>query len=115
MHVRWDWAQLIDHDGYKSVSALCGKKTSRHLVGIPGITEQPRMVARKDGTPRLGWCPTCLSALAFEIPDDKFLEGTIEPVRDAHMIIRRELIEIADVMTGYFKPRVDQALSRKAT
>lgn len=115
MHVRWDWNQLIDNDDYRTVSTLCGKKSSRSLVGIPGITEQPVRVQRRDGSEVNGWCPACLTSLALSIPNDTKLRGVIKPVREAHLLIRAALYEAAPTVTnGWQKPYMENALERTA-
>jgi hypothetical protein len=57
-HIRHDWQTFVDWDQV-SVRSLCGSTTRRGLAGIPGVTDQPAIVAVKDKQ-KWGWCSACL-------------------------------------------------------
>lgn len=99
-HVRWDWNTLVDHDEFRYVSTLCGKKSTRTLVGIPGISQQPRTVLLKDGSERLGWCVACMSILASYLPNDEQVKKMIPEVQAAHLKVRAEVYEFALTIDG---------------
>lgn len=62
-HVRHDWRTFVDWE-QNSVKALCGVTTRRGLAGIPGITEQPRIVEAGPDK-RWGWCAPCLREVMY--------------------------------------------------
>lgn len=56
-HIRHDWQTFVDWE-QKSVRTACGRTTSRHLAGIPGVTHQPEIV-NVAGSAMVGWCVPC--------------------------------------------------------
>ena len=52
-HIRHDWQTFVDWP-QTTVKSLCNVKTQPRLAGIPGITEQPPFVEKKEG-----WCSQC--------------------------------------------------------
>jgi len=60
-HIRHDWKTFVDWE-QKSVSTVCGKKSTFRYTGIPGVTPQESIVS-VDGKPASGWCIKC----AYEV------------------------------------------------
>lgn len=56
-HIRHDWQQFVAWD-QKSVRTLCNKTSTWNATGIPGVSEQPEVVAA--GSKMVfGWCSAC--------------------------------------------------------
>jgi hypothetical protein len=56
-HIRHDWQTFVDWP-QKSVSTVCGRKSTFNYTGIPGVTDQDTIVEVK-GKPAFGWCYRC--------------------------------------------------------
>lgn len=55
-HIRHDWKTFVNWEQV-SVRTVCGMTSRQGLTGIPGITEQPRIVDNK-----WGWCMRCVKS-----------------------------------------------------
>jgi hypothetical protein len=64
-HIRHDWKTFIDWD-QRSVRTLCGRTSQQHLCGIPGVTEQPKIV-EAGGKKKWGWCGMCIMSMMYEV------------------------------------------------
>jgi hypothetical protein len=58
-HIRHDWQTFNDSRDRKTVTTVCGVRTSVENAGIPGVTEQPPTVV-KSGSTYWGWCKSCV-------------------------------------------------------
>lgn len=86
-HIPTDWntfipADLPADDTSRRVM-MCGRRARYRLCGIPGISEQPRVI---NGRP--GWCLECLAAtfrdaLHASLPD-------VRPLRELYAQVRNE-------------------------
>lgn len=90
MHIRQDWKELVDHDEYKTLRTICGRRTTRSNVGIPGITDQPSVLYDSKGRKRRGWCKYCMHKIFYShvdshrYPSSEVLGVMTKDVRDIY-------------------------------
>lgn len=75
-HIRRDFSRWIDQSLNNSVRTMCGMRSTDKFCGIPGVTEQPLVVARKRGKNLPGWCYECCVHAAAEIAQFFGMHGT---------------------------------------
>ncbi len=57
-HVRHDWQTFVDSEQL-SVRTVCRKTASRHMAGIPGVTQQETFWRDDKDRVHSGWCIPC--------------------------------------------------------
>lgn len=108
MHVRADWNSWLEDDNRKTITSLCGKRTTRKYAGIPTIRlGQPIVHQPKPTSPRLpGWCPRCMQ-LFFEqlmsIINNELQRVPIEQAAPLMTIYKNAAIFAAMAINDYLK------------
>lgn len=90
-HIRHDFNTWVDWE-QKSVRSACGVTTKRHLAGIPGITEQPRVVDLGDRKV-WGWCARCVNSVWSSVDNNAQDFDIDSRVRELYSDARLELAE----------------------
>jgi hypothetical protein len=72
---------------------MCGRRTRSGLTGIPGITQQDRIV-EKNGKRVWGWCPMCVrSVYRALLPDVLEVSYTAPCILKLQAAMRDEIEE----------------------
>lgn len=101
-HIRRDYAEGMDMPFSGRRKAMCGKRVSHKLSGIPGVTPQETLVNTSVGI-RPGWCLTCAYELALYV--GAFLDNSRRHPTSVSAVLHQELCRKAAIycMVEYFR------------
>lgn len=93
-HIRRDWPEWVEWQRQGVVRTMCGKRSRPGLCGIPGVTQQDRIVTNKAGLRMWGWCSSCvMETYPYYLPPALTSDIAPDAIFGLHVSAMAELVD----------------------